>query len=100
MKTKLLNGKVEINGNVLLHIFNNYSLYIYGRDKNDEEMRKKYQERLFEDADLIAKINGLEEHSEEATELYCEIMKLMRDLHQIEQNDYDKFCEIEETMKA
>lgn len=89
---KFLNGKIEINSETLEHIYNNYSLYIYGRDKNDEEMRKKYQERLFEDSNILALINGLEDDSEEACELYAEIIKVVSKMY-IEENkeDYKAF---------
>lgn len=72
---EILQGKIQLNDAVAEHIKENYEMLQFATQINDETMRLKYQTRLFEDADILARMNGQED---DADEIYADIMQLAR----------------------
>lgn len=72
---EILQGKIQLNDATAEHIKENYEMLQFATQINDETMRLKYQTRLFEDADILARINGQED---DADEIYADIMQFAR----------------------
>lgn len=72
---EILQGKIQLNEATAEYIKENFEMLQFATHINDETMRFKYQTRLFEDADILARINGEEDN---ADEIYADIMKLAR----------------------